>query len=144
MYWQMGPDDVHAEDERDAHRFDCDDEGDTLTRMSPSPMRPPPLLTKHEFGPMVRVHLDGEAVTVPAAQILQPALPLEERIRAELVRRFPGSSAEVKTDEYQSGRWCADVMVRRGFDRVMYVESTRPTRDEALRCLAIGLGIIGA
>lgn len=145
-YWRMSPGDVEVENHRDAHRHDIDDEGDTLSRMSPavSPMRPPPILTRVELGPEVLAHLDGEPVIVPAAQMLPPALPIEERIRAELVRRFPGSSAELKTDEYGSGRWCADVMVRVGFDRVMYVESTRPTRDEALRCLAIGLGIIGA
>lgn len=63
------------------------------------------------------------------------------QIEAAAAKLFPGSTAKVEWSEYESGRWCADVMVRRGYDRLLYVESTRPTLDEALRNIALAVGV---
>lgn len=72
------------------------------------------------------------------------ALTIEERIRAAVAARFPGTPVAFALAPVSKtgGRWIADVLVKHPDGRArFYADATGETRGDALRDLAAGLGI---
>jgi hypothetical protein len=125
-------------------------EDDVLSRMSPaaSPMRPPPILTRVELGPMVLAHLDGGPVIVPAAQMLPPVPSMKTRIELAVRQKFPGATVTIDTRDalrVEGGQvWSAAVAlsVATEGDYRLDVVCMRPTLDEALNVVATLAGVL--
>ena len=127
---------------------ETDIKGDTLTRMHAPALRPPPILTKAELGPVVLAHLDGKNVTVPAAQMLPPVPPIEHRIAETIKKKFPGATVKIDTREplrvERDQVWSAAVVlsVTTEGDYRLDVVCMRPTLDEALNAVATLAGVL--
>lgn len=107
------------------------DEPDTLTRMNP-PQAP--------HGPTVSRWVDGETARVPVEQVLPPPMDPEDRIKAELKRRFPtATSVVVSVTPMRGVTWpiCAQV-----WDRDTTIEIT-VRNDSLVTALAALSAVVG-
>lgn len=111
---------------------------DTLSRMAP--MLPPPAEIPSW---MERPICPPGWEPVPTEVILPPPPSFEDRVRAAMAARFPGCEVVVKIEPFGAARWCADVFVSpTPSGGRFYTDAVCDHRDDAVRELAAGLGVI--